>query len=526
MTGSFADETRSFADDEAGSLADDGPKEACGVVGVYAPDQAVSHMLYLGLYALQHRGQESAGIAVSDGEELTVVKDMGLVSNVFDDRILGVLQGDLGIAQTRYSTTGSSTWRNAQPVYRGIDGFQFALGHNGNLVNTTELAENAGMLPGTVASDSDLIAELMALKAAPSAAGDGLESTLERVLLDVLPMLQGAFTLVACDEDRVIGVRDPNGFRPLALGRLDAGWVIASETPALDVIGAHFVREIEPGEMVVIDADGVRSLRPFQHNDTDPNLCIFEFVYFARPDSRLYGQNVHGARVRMGGLLAEQAPIDADLVMGVPESGIPAAEGFARTSGITFGQGLVKNRYIGRTFIAPTQQLRTLGVRMKLNPLRENIAGKRLIVVDDSIVRGTTTRGMVSMLREAGATEIHMRISSPPYRWPCFYGMDTGNRSELLAANLDVEEIREYLNVDTLAYLTLDRLVAATGAVGAGFCDACLTGEYPVEVPITLTKSVLESSTGAVTPPTHAGLPGFETISMASSEPDATRETP
>ncbi|HEX7096980.1 MAG TPA: amidophosphoribosyltransferase, partial [Acidimicrobiales bacterium] len=280
--------------------------------------------------------------------------------------------------------------------------------------------------------------------------------------------------------------------RPLCLGRLDNGWVLASESPALDVVGAHFVRELDPGEMVVIDDAGPRSIRPFDDRDVDPKLCLFEFVYFARPDTRLYGQIVHHARVRMGEHLAEQAPVDADLVMGVPESGIPAAEGYARRSGIPYGQGLVKNRYIGRTFIAPTQQLRALGVRMKLNPLRDNIAGKRLVVIDDSIVRGTTTRAMVSMLREAGAAEIHLRVSSPPYRWPCYYGMDTGTRGELLAANLTVDEIREYLNVDSLAYLSLDRLIEATGAVGAGFCDACLTGNYPVEVPASLSKRALE----------------------------------
>lgn len=471
----------------------DTPKEACGVAAVWAPGRAVAHMLYLGLYALQHRGQESAGIAVSNGESLTVVKDMGLVSNVFDDRTLAVLEGDLGIAQNRYSTTGSSTWRNAQPVYRGADS-QFALGHNGNLVNTAELAAEAGMLPGTVSSDSDMVAELLEQTAA-SCDPESDISILEQSLLQVLPKLRGAFTFVLCDEDRVIGLRDPNGFRPLSLGKLDGGWVLASETPALDVMGASFVREIEPGEMVVIDRNGVRSVRPFP-GEADPKLCLFEFVYFARPDSRLYGNNVHRSRVRMGEALAQQAPVNADLVMGVPESGMPAAEGYARASGIPYGQGLVKNRYIGRTFIAPTQELRSLGVRMKLNPLRENIAGKRLVVVDDSIVRGTTTKAMVSMLREAGATEIHMRISSPPYRWPCFYGMDTGSRGELLAANLDVEEIREYLNVDTLTYLSLDRLTIATGAVGAGFCDACLTGTYPVDVPVELTKGVLEDADG------------------------------
>jgi amidophosphoribosyltransferase len=290
-------------------------------------------------------------------------------------------------------------------------------------------------------------------------------------------------------------VRDPHGFRPLCLGRLDAGWVLASETPALDIVGAHFVRELEPGEMVVIDDEGVRSLHPFGTGTADPHLCLFEFVYFARPDSRLYGQSVHQARIRMGEQLAQQAPVDADMVMGVPESGVPAAEGFARASGIPFGQGLVKNRYIGRSFIAPSQEMRARAVRMKLNPLRENITGKRLVVVDDSIVRGTTQRQLVRMLREAGAREVHLRITSPPVTWSCFYGIDTGDRNELIAHNLEVDHIREYLNLDSLSYLGLDRLVAATGAPVAGFCDACFTGRYPVEVPLTLRKHVLEDST-------------------------------
>ncbi len=474
--------------------ADDGkPREACGVFAVYAPGRAVAHMSYLGLYALQHRGQESAGIAVSDGDSITVVKDMGLVSTVFDDRTLAGLTGHLAIAQTRYSTTGSSSWRNAQPVYRGLPEREFALGHNGNLTNTEELSVASGMLAGTVTSDSDLLAEMLAAEIdalGDDARSDGRE--LERALMAVLPGCEGAFSLVLMDEARIVGVRDPNGFRPLCLGKLDNGWVLASETPALDVVGAHFVRELEPGEMVVVDATGVRSLRPFPDDRVDPRLCIFEYVYFARPDAQLYGQSVHHARVRMGELLAEQAPIDADVVMGVPESGIPAAEGYARASGIPYAQGLVKNRYIGRTFIAPTQELRALGVRMKLNPLRDSIEGNRLVVVDDSIVRGTTTRSMIKMLREAGAAEVHMRISSPPYRWPCFYGMDTGTRGELLAANLTVEEIQDYLGVDSLAYLTLDRLVGATGANNAGFCSACLTGEYPVAIPESLTKAVLE----------------------------------
>ena len=300
--------------------------------------------------------------------------------------------------------------------------------------------------------------------------------------------LQGAYSLIMMTKTELVGVRDPLGVRPLCLGRLDGGWVLASETPALDVIGAHVVREIEPGEVVIIDRNGCRSLHPFDTVDVDPRLCLFEFVYFARPDSNLYGQSVHHARVRMGEMLADQAPVDADLVMGVPESGIPAAEGYARRSAIDFGHGLVKNRYIGRTFIAPTQALRSTAVRMKLNPLRDSIDGQRLVVVDDSIVRGTTTRSMVRMLRDAGAKEVHLRISSPPYRWPCFYGMDTGAKAEVLAANLTVDEIREYLDVDTLSYLTLDHLLKATGAVGAGFCTACLTGEYPVSIPQILTE--------------------------------------
>lgn len=470
----------------------DTPKEACGVFGVYAPEQPVSHLTYLGLFALQHRGQEAAGMAVSDGTTITVVKDTGLVSNAFDDRTLSALTGHLAIGHTRYSTTGSSVWRNAQPVYRDVGAHALALAHNGNLVNTAALADELGMLPGTVGSDSDVIAELLAAELARTPDESADHRALERALLAVLPRLEGAFSIVAMDEGHIIGVRDPHGFRPMCLGRLDNGWVLASESPALDVVGAHLVRELDPGEMLVIDATGCRSLWPFDSTAIDPKLCLFEFVYFARPDTRLYGQSVHLARVRMGEQLADQAPVEADLVMGVPESGIPAAEGFARSSGIPFGHGLVKNRYIGRTFIAPNQQMRSLGVRMKLNPLRDNIAGQRLVVVDDSIVRGTTTRAMVSMLREAGAAEVHLRVSSPPYKWPCFYGMDTGTRGELLAANMTVDEIREYLDVDSLAYLTLERLLGATGAVGAGFCDACLTGDYPVAIPDEVGKHILE----------------------------------
>jgi amidophosphoribosyltransferase len=474
---------------EQSELCFDEPHEACGVFGVFAPDHLVAHLTYLGLYALQHRGQESAGMAVSDGSSITVVKDMGLVSNVFDEKNLAALNGNLAIGQTRYSTTGSSTWRNAQPVYRGVGGIEFALGHNGNLVNTDQLTRDAGMLKGTVTSDSDLLAELLSLDISTKQVDD-LEDPLKSALQSVLPKLSGAFSLVFCDQKRIIGVRDPNGFRPLCLGRFDGGWVLASETAALDVIGAHFIREVDPGEMVIIDEKGCSSVFPFIEDQIDPRLCLFEFVYFARPDSYLYGQSVHKARVKMGEALAKQAPVEADLVMGVPESGIPAAEGFARASGIPYGQGLVKNRYIGRSFIAPTQEMRASTVRMKLNPLTENIKEKKLIVVDDSIVRGTTTKAMVRMLRDGGAKEVHLRISSPPYRWPCFYGMDTGSKGELLAANLTVDEIQRYLEVDSISYLQLEELVNATGATGAGFCDACLTGEYPIEIPVELSSKL------------------------------------
>ena len=453
-------------------------------------------------------------MAVSDHDTITVVKDQGLVASVFDERTLAGLSGDLAIGHTRYSTTGSSTWRNAQPSYRPVGDEEFALGHNGNLVNTAALADDAGMLPGTVTSDSDLIAELLAQELGrdgfvpPKGNGNGNGSgngkgegddpaphrPLEHALLAVLPRLEGAFSLVLMDEDCVVGVRDPQGFRPLCLGRLNDGYVLASETPALDIVGATFERELEPGEMVVVDEDGVRSFHPFAPERVDPKLCLFEFVYFARPDSRLYGRNVHQARVAMGEQLADQAPAPADMVIGVPESGVPAAEGFARRSGISLGQGLVKNRYIGRSFIAPSQDKRAQAVRMKLNPLRENIEGKRLVVVDDSIVRGTTQRQLTKMLREAGATEVHLRITSPPVGWSCFYGIDTGVRTELLAHNLSIEEIRAYLDVDSLGYLQLDRLVAATGAPRSGFCEACFTGHYPVAVPVELTKHVLEGA--------------------------------
>ena len=400
----------------------------------------------------------------------------------------------------RYSTTGSSNWRNAQPVFRAVGEAGFAIAHNGNLTNTAALAARLGQLPGLLdadethvdsTTDSELVAALLAQEYRHDGTlrSDGRD--LEQALLRVLPGLDGAFSFVLMDEAHLFGVRDAHGIRPLVLGRVDGGWVLASESAALDIVGAHFIREIEPGEMVAIDASGLRSMR---WAEPQPKLCVFEFVYIARPDTNLYGQSVHAARQRMGEELARQAPVDADMVMPVPESGVPAAQGFARASGIAYGDGFVKNRYVGRTFIAPDQQQRGAGVRVKLNPLPSNTRGKRLVVVDDSIVRGTTTRQVIAMLREAGATEVHFRVSSPPYRWPCFYGVDTGRRSELLAADMAVGEIADYLGVDSLAYLDIERLIAATGASADGFCTACFTGDYPVAVPEHDTKFVLEAS--------------------------------
>lgn len=467
-----------------------GPREACGVFGVYAPGQQVSATIYFGLFALQHRGQEAAGIATSDGETLTVVKDLGLVPQVFDENDLAALEGHLGIGHTRYSTTGSSRWENAQPVHRQVGLTSVALAHNGNLTNTRTLADELGV--HGISSDSELM-----LEAISSRIDDERSDArgLEVALAEVLPMFRGAFSLVVMDQGRLVGVRDPHGFRPLCLGRVgESTWVLASETAALDLVGATFVRDIEPGEMLVIDATGHRSLRPFDAAPP-PQLCVFEFVYFARPDSNLYGENVFGARQRMGRRLADEFPVDADVVVPVPESGIPAAQGFSAGSGIPYADGLVKNRYIGRTFIEPTQLLRDQGIRLKLNPIPATFAGKRVVLVDDSIVRGSTTRQLIAMVRDAGASEIHLRVSSPPYRWPCFYGMDTSDQSKLLAARMSVDEIREFLGVDTLGYLSIDGLLDSTGAPAESFCTACLTGTYPTEIEEDAGKFVLEPAT-------------------------------
>jgi amidophosphoribosyltransferase len=470
-----------------------GPQDACGVFGVWAPGEEVSKLTYFGLYALQHRGQESAGIATSNGDQLRVYKDMGLVSQVFDETSLNALTGYVAIGHTRYSTTGASTWENAQPTLGATAGGTIALGHNGNLTNSAELVElvaerygplRRGELARGNTTDTALITALLA--------GDP-DHTLEATALEVLPRLRGAFCLVFMDEHTLYAARDPHGVRPLVLGRLERGWVVASETPALDIVGASFVREVEPGELIAIDADGLRSTR---FAPVERAGCVFEYVYLARPDTSITGRSVHAARVAMGRRLAQEHPVEADLVIPVPESGTPAAVGYAAESGIPFGQGLTKNAYVGRTFIQPSQTLRQLGIRLKLNPLREVIRGKRLIVVDDSIVRGNTQRALIRMLREAGAAEIHVRISSPPVKWPCFYGIDFASRAELIANGLGVEEIAASLGADSLGYISTEGMIAATEQPASQLCAACFTGSYPIELPPAhrLGKFLLEQS--------------------------------
>jgi amidophosphoribosyltransferase len=473
---------------------DDRIGEACGVFGVYAPGQDVAKLTYFGLFALQHRGQESAWIAVSDGQTITVVKDMGLVTQVFDERRLAPLEGHLAIGQVRYSTTGKSTWRNAQPVYRSTGDAGFALGHNGNLTNTSELARRVDELglkrdAMGATNDSDLITALLAASA---------DKSVEQAARDTLPWLQGAFSLVFMDEHTLYCARDPHGVRPLVLGKIENGWVVASETAALDIVGATFIREIEPGELLAIDEHGPRSS---YFAEPTPKGCLFEYVYLARPDTSIAGRSVYSTRVETGRTLAFEAPVDADLVIPVPESGTPAAIGYAEQSGIPYGQGLVKNAYVGRTFIQPSQTIRQLGIRLKLNPLREVIKGKRLVVVDDSIVRGNTQRALVRMLREAGATEVHVRISSPPVTDPCFYGIDFASKGELIASSLSVEEICATIGADSLAFVSLDGLTTASAQQADKLCRACFTGDYPIPLPEQdlIGKHVLEGLSRTVT---------------------------
>jgi amidophosphoribosyltransferase len=464
---------------------DKGPQDACGVFGVWAPGEEVAKLSFYGLYALQHRGTESAGIATSDGERILIFKDMGLVSQVFTEGDLATLKGNLAIGHCRYSTTGSSTWVNAQPTLRPTKYGTLALAHNGNLTNTGDLAELVQKLEGSatsmsgVTTDTEIMTALIALQD---------EKNVEASALAVLPQLEGAFSLVFMDEQTLYAARDRHGVRPLVLGKLETGWVVASESAALDIVGAAFVREIEPGEFVAIDSNGVRSQR---WAEAQPKGCLFEYVYLARPDTTIAGSGIHKTRVAIGAQLAREAPAEADLVIPVPESGTPAAIGYAKESGIPFGLGLVKNSYVGRTFIQPSQTIRQLGIRLKLNPLREIIEGKRIVVVDDSIVRGNTQRAIVRMLREAGAREIHVRISSPPVKWPCYYGIDFATRAELIANGLEVEEIRRSIGADSLGYVSLDGLISATQVPSERLCSACFTGEYPIRIPEDMSEGKL-----------------------------------
>ncbi|TCO13896.1 amidophosphoribosyltransferase [Kribbella steppae] len=499
-----------------------GPQDACGVFGVWAPGEEVAKLTYFGLYALQHRGQESAGIAVSNGSQILVYKDMGLVSQAFDEATLASLRGHIAIGHCRYSTTGSSVWANAQPTFRSTATGSIALGHNGNLTNTGELAAslNGG---GDLDLGLDVEVEHAKANAKHSASSDTdiltsmlagyPDLTIDEAAAKILPKVKGAYSLIFMDENTLYAARDPQGIRPLVLGRLERGWVVASETAALDIVGASFIREIEPGEIVAIDAEGLRSTR---FAEPDPKGCLFEFVYLARPDTQISGQRIHSTRVEIGRRLAREHPADADLVIATPESGVPGAIGYAEESGIPYGSGLVKNAYVGRTFIQPSQTIRQLGIRLKLNPLREVIEGKRLVVVDDTIVRGNTQRAVIRMLREAGAKEIHVRITAPPVKWPCFYGIDFASRAELIANGLNTEEICRSLGADSLGYISLDALVESTTVPKERLCRACFDGVYPVALPDPeqLGKHLLEL-------PVATDIDGLATVSGGAGAADA-----
>ncbi|MDO8670989.1 MAG: amidophosphoribosyltransferase [Dehalococcoidia bacterium] len=463
----------------------DNPHEACGIFGVFARGEDVARVTFFGLFALQHRGQESAGIASADGFQIRNHTGMGLVSQVFDENNLQGLEGHIAIGHNRYSTTGSSRPINAQPIV--VEGYcgQIALGHNGNITNAKDLRDELLDL-GTnfsTTTDSEVIAHLLV-----TSPGD----TLVERAQETMRRLNGAYCLVVATRDTLMGMRDPLGLRPLCLGSLAGGWVLASESCALDHIGAQFIREIEPGELVVIDDDGIKSY--VGRASVKRALCIFEFIYFARPDSVLDHKLIYLARQAMGAELAREYPTDADLVIAVPDSATPAGIGYARESGIPFSEGLLKNRYIGRTFIQPDQRIREAGVKLKFNPLPEVLNGKRVIVLDDSIVRGTTTPRVVSLLRKAGAKEIHMRICAPPIRYPCFFGVDMATRAELIAARMTVPEIEKYIDATSLGYLSLEGLIRSVGLAKNSFCLGCFTGQYPIPVQLEMDKLALETA--------------------------------
>lgn len=466
---------------------DDSPHDECGVVGIVAPGRDISRLAFFALHALQHRGQESAGIAVTDDGHVMVQRDLGLVGSVFDEPSLRSLSGHSAIGHVRYSTTGSNKWENAQPVTRNRGDGLVALGHNGNLTNTDALREQLANDPQPLlaTTDSEIIAALLARE----------PGSLLDAVVAVVGRLVGAFSAVALSADELVAFRDAHGVRPLVIGKLEGGYCVASETCALDQIGAELVREVRPGEVIRLTPGGIESRQALTQSVS--RMCVFEHIYFARPDSLLDGANVWEQRRAMGIELAGEAPVDADMVVGLPDSGTPAAIGYAFASGIPYSEAVVRNRYVGRSFIQPDQELRKSGVKLKFNPLREVINGKRLVVVDDSIVRGTTTEQVVSMLREAGAREVHMRISSPPIAWPCFYGIDMPSRAELIAARHSVDEVARITGATTLAHLSLEGLQRAIGTPADRFCRACFTGEYAIPVPDTTTKLRFE---GAATP--------------------------
>ena len=448
----------------------DGPRDECGVFGVYAPGRDVARLSYFGLFALQHRGQESAGIATCEGGMIMTLRDLGLVSQVFDEEKLQGLAGTMAIGHVRYSTTGGGAWENTQPVWRD-DGREVALAHNGNLTNAVELyaelRDRGISFRGT--SDSEIIAAL--LSSSP-------EKRIEDAVVETMPRLEGAYSTVVMTKSGICAFRDPNGVRPLSLGRLGTDFLVASESCAFDIVGAELLREINPGEMVSLSERGLevrQAVKPKKKSH-----CVFEHIYFSRPDSRLEGRVLQQVRGRMGEILWREAPVDADLVISVPDSGNPAASGLSRASGLPKDDGLIKNRYVARTFIQPGQELRKHGLRMKFNPLPEIVEGQRLVVVDDSIVRGNTTRQIVGMLRDAGAAEVHLRISAPPIRFPCHYGVDMSSREEMVAHERTIDEIADHLGADSLAYLSLDGVYEAIGTPAEDHCDACFTGRYPL----------------------------------------------
>jgi len=458
--------------------------EACGVVGVYAPGQNVAQIAFYGLYALQHRGQESAGIATATGKRIHHYTSMGLVSQAFRESDLERLEGHIAIGHTRYSTTGSTRIQNAQPIMVSNGQTELALAHNGNVINAQELRRELSEMGCnfTSSTDSEVLAYLLAC--APT------DDWGERVSY-MMRRAQGAYSLTVLTQDTLVGIRDPYGVRPLCLGKLDGGWVIASESCALDHLGAQYLREVDPGETVIVDQRGLTSV-PYRGELPPPAPCVFEYIYFARPDSLLGGNLTYLSRRAMGRQLAREHPVEADIVIGIPDSATAAAVGFAQESGIPYSDGLVKNRYVGRTFIEPDQRFRELGVRMKFNPLPEVISGKRVVIVDDSIVRGTTTPHVVGMVRKAGATEIHMRVCAPPIRHPCHFGVDMATRRELIAANMTVDEIRQFIGADSLGYLSVDGLLKTVGSNGHTFCSACFTGKYPIPVQLEMDKLALE----------------------------------